>query len=576
MSLLDDRSWPWVFALGTLSLSLAVTGSTLNPPVEYELSIFAGPPWFVWPMVGVATITSIVLAFYVEGVRSRYAGFALSTATVVAIAALPLLRSYHYFGRFDALNHLGTVRSMLSGVSANTTIYPATHLLSAVIVRVTGLSPEVALLLVTPVFVLLFALGLYCIAIQGGASSLGRAAAGFVPLTMPFVISVRLPKFQPLPTVLALLMFPLLLYLLFNTLRARRRLTVCFLVLAASQIFYHPQHALVLALGILLGNLVVLLSPFAETRLRPRLSLVGFVGAILAGWLYLKPSFWGAVRNVLEAVGSDTGVVEGATPAGDSLSEVGGSVVGVAVTILGPKLLLIAGLLTLALCLFARLSDERSPSDEELYTIGFVLSAGLFIPPFAVGYARSQMFRYIGAGLIFVSILLIVYTSGRDLPNYRPGIRHAVAALLLLSAVTALPAAYKSPYVYQPTDHVPETEFEGYEFAFENRHESPLRTFGGNPSRYRRALYGRDWPEPADGTGTEAPPLQRYISNRTVDEAHGTVVLTAYAQAKYVRLYPELGFSEEHFRYLESGADIHKLYSNGGVTVYKGRERGDP
>jgi len=577
MSTLNGRNWLWMFAYGMLSLSLAVYVSTLNPPSEYELSMYAGPPWFVWVLIGTAMVVSVVLAVYGKEARSRHAGLVLSTSTVVVIGTLPLLRSYQFFGRFDALNHLGKLHDVLAGVSANTTIYPAIHLLSAVIVRVTGLSPEVALLVTTPVFVLLFALGLYSIVLHWGVSSLGKAVTGIVPLTLPFLISVRLPSLQPLPTVAALLMFPLLLYLLFNGLQARRRFTICFLVIAASHVFYHPQHALVLALGIFLGNLIVMLSPLGDSSVRPRFGFSVFIGTLLGAWLYLKPGFWGAVQTVLSGIESDTGVVEGASPSGENLETVGGSLVEIGIKVFGPKLALLLGLVVLSSYLFVRLDGERRPSNKELYLGGLLLAAGLFVPLFAVAFARSQMFRYVGTGMIFIAVLLSVYNSERVVPRYHPGVRHLVAVLLLVSALTTLPIAYQSPYVYQPGDHVTEGEFDGYEFVFENQHSRPLRTFGTDQDRYRNALYGRAWPAQAREANVEGiTPTRSYVTNRTIDEANGTFLLTEYTRARWLRLYPELGYSEADFEYVESAPEIHKLYANGGTAVYAGRRGGDP
>lgn len=572
MSRLTDRVWLWMFAFGALCLALAVYASTLNPPEGYELSIYAGVPALVWPLIGAAAAVSIALAIYGEETRTVHAGFTLGTSTVVAIAGLPLLRSYRFFGRFDALNHLGKVQDMLAGVSANTTIYPAIHLLSAVLVRVTGLPPEVVLLSTVPLFVLLFALGLYSLAICWGSSSLGRAVAGVVPLTVPFVIVVRLPKLQPLPTVAALLLFPLLLYLLFNALQARRRFTVCLLILAMAHIFYHPQHAMVLTLGIFLGNALLIISPINGPSLNPRFGIATFLATILIAWLYVKPAFWGAFENVLVGIESDTGVVEGATPTGESLQAVGGSLVEVGLKVFGPKLLMFAALVTLSLYLLVRLHGGGLPSDREIYTGAFLLAAGLFIPFFAVAFARSQMFRYVGAGLIFATILLVLYNAERNLPDYRLGVRHAVAVLLLLSVVTAVPVLYKSPYVYQPGEHVTENEFDGYRFVFENNHERPLRTFGTNPDRYRNALYGRAVPDQARESDADVLPTAYHVSNRTVDETNGTFLLTEYTRQRYLRLYPELGYTEADFEYLESGPDIHKLYTNGGTTVYSSRD----
>jgi hypothetical protein len=182
------------------------------------------------------------------------------------------------------------------------------------------------------------------------------------------------------------------------------------------------------------------------------------------------------------------------------------------------------------------------------------------------------MFRYIGASMIFLPILFIIYMSGREDPRFRPEVRHMVAVLLLASVVTAVPIAYKSPYVYQPSDHVTEGEFDGYRFVFENRHERPLRAVETSPDRYEKALYGGGPPvELEDPEGETDIPVVFNITGRDLDTTRGTVVVTEYARVRYLQLYPGLGYSEADFAYLESGPRIDKLYSNGGTEVYSSR-----
>jgi hypothetical protein len=564
-----NGTWKWVLALGALCLSAGVYVGTLTPPESYELSIYAGPPLAFWGLTLSAAAAAVVLSIYGGSATSRLAGFGLSTSVVLTIGMLPLLRSYEFFGRFDALNHLGTVRDMLAGVSANTTIYPATHLLVATVVRLTGLSPEVALMMVTPIFLLVFSLGFYSIATHWSASPLGKAVSGLIPLAIPFVISVRLPKLQPLPTVAALLLFPLLLYLLFNSLHGHRRFTACFLTVSAAHVLYHPQHALILVLGIFVGNVLIRFSRNRDRLMKPSYSLPTFIGALLTAWLYSKPQFWGAFINIISGVQSDTGVVEGAVPTDTSLSAVGGSLAEVGFKVFVSKGMLVMALFAMFLYIFVRANRDRLPSNKEMYALAFLISSAPFVPLFAVGVARSQMFRYIGVAMIFTGIFFLTYISEREITRLRPGVRHMVAILLLAAAVTAMPIAYKSPYVYQPSEHVTQGELDGYRFVFENQHERPLQAIDTDPDRYRNALYGGSPPPQAEeAEGGDDVPIGANITARNVEEANGTIIVTDYARTKYLQLYPELGYTEEDFAYLESGPLIHKLYSNGRTNVY--------
>lgn len=555
------------FAFGCLALSLAIYAITLSVPTGYELSIYAGPPRVAWGLLLISMLISIVLVVY-GATNGRRAGLVLSTGVVLTITSAPLLRSYEFFGRFDGLNHLGLVKDMLADVSATTTIYPATHLLSATIVRITGLSASDALMMATPIFMLLFVCGFYSIATRWGTSPVGKAVITLVPMTIPFIIPVRLPKLQPAPTNLALMMFPVLLYLLFNSLRSRRRFTICLLILASSHVLYHPQWALVLAVGIFIGNAFIFIMSDNTNIARPRFGLPVYVGVLITAWLYTKPSFWGAVENVLVGLQSDTGVVEGATPSGTSLSAVGGSLFEVGLKTFASKLLLIAVLIMFGIYTYVKLNNDRALSKREIYVFGFIFTVLPFAPIFAVSVARSQMFRYVGATVLFTVIFLAIYNSERTVPNDPLRLHHVAVILLFLSAVTMLPIAYKSPYVYQPTDHVTQGDLDGHEFVFTHEHERPLRALGTTPDRYRNALFGSFPPQEAQGGAEINMPLGINITERNLDETNGTFLVTEYTRKQYIELYPEIPYFEEDFSYLETGPGINKLYTNGGMRVY--------
>src|SRR5699024_2037448 len=83
-----------------------------------------------------------------------------------------------------------------------------------------------------------------------------------------------------------------------------------------------------------------------------------------------------------------------------------------------------------------------------------------------------QYFRYLGFMLVFVTIFggVFLWEACAALETWLPSIsvRSVLAvgfvALLVVSSFTM----FRSPYVAQETDHVPEGQVEGYEFAFDH------------------------------------------------------------------------------------------------------------
>lgn len=557
-------------AVGAALLTLAMVVARVTAPTRYELSLYSGPMVLFWACVGTAMLAATVVAVYGRTALGRGAGIALGWAAAAVISGLPTLRSYYFFGRFDALNHLGTVKDLLAGVSVTETIYPAMHLLTTGLVSVTGLPPRVVLRSLPPVFVLLFALGYSALASRWSAGGVGNTLGGLVAVQLPFLVVVRLPKIQPLPTVFGLLFFPLLLYVLFASLAGARRFTLCLLLLLSAFAFYHPQHALLLALGMCVGN-AALWWIGDRSAIGPRFAPPAYTVVLLTVWLTTKPEFRGAVGWVLGGVQSETGVVEGATPSGTGLAEVGGSLPEIAAKVLGPKVMLLGGLAAVALYAYRALDDRTRPPARTAYALSFAVAAGVFVPPFALTSARSQMFRYVAAGTVFALVGLILYVGRWDRRAYSFDVRHVIAVVLVLTAVTSLPIMFKSGYVYQPNDHVPEREVDGYRFVFENGHAEPIRTISAAPFRYRNALYGKERSTDMERLNHRfSGLLGANVTNRDLATTSGTFVVTEYSRARYVDLYGGLGYDSGDFEYVDRGPGVDKVYANGGTAVYVG------
>jgi hypothetical protein len=137
----------------------------------------------------------------------------------------------------------------------------------------------------------------------------------------------------------------------------------------------------------------------------------------------------------------------------------------------------------------------------------------------------------------------------------------------------SLVVVYPSPYIYHPTGHVPESQFEGYETAFETQDdEVPYLHLRSIPWRYSDAIHGEaafDRPDYYGGLWqTELPdgfadgelPAQ-------YDEPHYLVV-TERDRINETTIFEGLRFDDEDFAYLESEPGIDRVQSSQGLDRY--------
>lgn len=142
---------------GFLALLGAILRAYTRPPTGYELSIYAGTPLTFWVGIGVAVVIAALVAFCSAVDRYMKAGVFLGGTSMTAVLGLPLLRGYAFYGRGDAMTHLGWVRDVSMGrTQLESLLYPGLHSVAVFIHNITGNAVDNALLLAVLSFSVVF------------------------------------------------------------------------------------------------------------------------------------------------------------------------------------------------------------------------------------------------------------------------------------------------------------------------------------------------------------------------------------------------------------------------------------
>src|SRR6056297_3153531 len=122
-----SRRWEkGALLVGFASLAAAVLVAHGSPPEGYELSIYAATPTGFWVGVGVALAVAVTVGLAREDLTHRLA-LVLGGTAMLAVAGLPVIRSYYFFGAGDSLTHLAWVKDIAAGrLSVLNFLYPGT------------------------------------------------------------------------------------------------------------------------------------------------------------------------------------------------------------------------------------------------------------------------------------------------------------------------------------------------------------------------------------------------------------------------------------------------------------------
>jgi hypothetical protein len=594
----------WVRALlcvGFLSLTAGLLAAYADPASTYELSLYAATPVLFWVCMALGTVVSLAVAFH-RGLspQLRTVGLVLAGGVFVAVLGIPIIRNYQFFGPADSLTHLGWIRDFQqNALSPFDILYPATHVMALVIAELGGAAltraGQLTVVVYSVVYLLFVPLCVAYLSDHDWAIPFGLyAALLLLPINNVSVFRMMHPTTQ------GILFLPLVLYVIFRYLRAPAVTEwlplsgtswgVLLFVTSTSLLFIHPQQA---------ANLVVVLVTIAGLqaiygRVGDRIGSLdveidravyvpaAYVAAIFGLWIPQHQRATGPTQAIVEqavkfVTESGESPVDGATRRAMSLSDIGGSIEELFVKLfLVTTVFFVATGLLMLLSYLGRIDwkDVRERVVIKHLTFSFTALTVIFLLYF-LSSITTQHYRQLGLLAMLGSILGAVALS--DLSNalserFSSQSVAAVAApvliaLLLMSAATA----YRSPYMYQPSDQVPEMELTGYETALDHRSEDVAFTgISGGVGRFSDAIYGRNGS--ATQTIATAPEIPRRVFNRGnmtryYDDPHYLVV-TQRDYEREVLVYEGFKFSRQGFERLDRTPGVSKLVSNGDFRMY--------
>lgn len=577
--------------VGFASLAVAVLVARGSPPDAYELSIYAGTPLAFWVGSGAALLVATFVGLHADGFARRLA-LVLGGLTMLAVASLPVLRAYHFFGAGDSLTHLGWVKNIAAGrMSVLEFLYPGTHTVAVFLADVTGMAVTRAVLVMvmafTAVFLLFVPLATWAVTRDRRATALA-ALAGLLLLPINNVSTFDMAH----PTTQAIMFFPLMLYLAarYLTDADRERLLVgsptgALLALASvTVVLVHPQQAgnVLVVFGAILG--LQLLARFLGVRTADHRTFAlqtVFLAAVFLVWAPRHERATGAATALTNMLLRGVELGSETTQRASSLEAVGGSL-----EVLFVKLLLVtlvfgvlAGLLVLD-GLRGRLDDRPELATFVRYLgLGLVPLSGLMLAYFVVSYEKLH-FRQLGFIMVPVTMLgAVALARGMGALSTRfsaRSVRTAVAVAFVVMLALSVPTVYQSPYVYQSSSHVTAAQMDGYAATLDHKGSAPLVGVRGTGERWSDGVLGY---EESRERLPAVDSLYRNRDNPAIDENFRGEYVARHYDDRYLafterlrqqelEVYDGFRFDRQGFRSLDATPGLNRVHANGGFQTY--------
>lgn len=597
-------------ATGLAFFLVAVLVATRNPATSYELSIYGGTPLTFWVAIGLAFACAVVVLLHPGSDRwYRRGGFFLAIISNFAIVALPTLRGYYYYGAGDSLTHLGWIKALDAGtLDPLGFVYPGSHTIVLFIDGVAGLPYRIAVQLTVLVF---FATYLFAFVMVVRATATYRHALAVGLLAAILWLPIKGPSvhrmLHPFSMGVLLLSFVLFLVVGYISTPASRRPVLkspvkigALLALAsAATTIVHPQAGLVVV--VLLGTMSLMQFGFrwigVDHPIVHHRRLYGQTAFALAFFLV-----WSLRLEIVSAIIEATvqGILRGGEQAatevsqrGSSLEAVGGSLPELFVKLFLPSVVFIAlaGVYVLArwagdggwvgddgwICNGGWVGDGGWATEDgpfvEYLAVAVVPVGVIFVVTFVAG-VTTQHFRYLGPLMVLISLLgaIALSAAGRALDRARgPGVGTTVVTVfVILLLPLALLTVFSSPFIYQDSPHVTQSNVDGYETMVEHRAEGvSVTSIREQHLRYVDAILGR---ERRQQLGF-APRIE--VNGTTFDgdirasyDGQWYLPVSRVDYERDVVLYRGFRYSEGGFRSVDSSPGIHRVQSNGNLRVY--------
>lgn len=605
----SNESHKAALTVGFVAATLAVVAAYTTPATGYELSIYQSTPLAFWVGIAIGLITSLVVALNAhEWRRGVDAALGLATYCVLAVIAIPLLRSYHFYGAGDSMTHLGWAREIQAGtLDPANLLYPAIHVMSVFLGELTPLGSAYGLKFVPLVlFPLVFVVGMALCVRLITDSRLGLIIGVFSALLLIPINNISIHIFAH-PSSQGVLFLPILFYFMLKFITGSDSgfsLTTpagaAFLLIGIGLVFIHPQQSMILvSMLAAIALLQAVVRQFSSGWIgnhpavtairdhRPIYLHTLVIGAVFLAWSSQHERVRDTTAFVVDSLlTGSTNVLGETAERGASLMQLGGSFEELFL-----KLFMAAGVfgaIAAALFLVTVLgwADRTKHRRNALISyLGFGLvpvSAAVllvFLAPVGDHYTRFLGFIFVpitilgAVGLAESISAMETRIEGRATSVSRSHLFTVVAVVFVLFLGLQLAVVHQSPYIYQPNQQIGEADVNGYGVAFEyHDDETPMLSLRAGPHRFVDAHFGSN-------TANQELEFPGYKSGVPGD-VFSTNVTTHYDQDMYlvvrqsnrdreVTLYQELRYSADGFRTLETDSRVNQVQHNGEFKLYR-------
>ena len=589
-----------VLAVGYLAIVVAIVAARSAPAEGYEVSIYAATPTPTWIGLGTALAIALWLALRARGIDQAVA-VGLGSLAVTTIVGLPLVRGYRFLGKGDGLTHLGWTRDIVDGALLPIELfYPGVHGLATVIHAIGGFEIEqatqLAALLVFVPFVVFVPLVVRAIA---GDPLVTGCAAVLAWCVLP--INNVATHMGVHTNSNALFFVPVVLFALVAYLSRRSTLDrlpfglsaygVVLVVTGLGLLVIHPQQMVnVVAILAVVGTLQWLVRsrrPEHPIATQPTIYAYTVVlGTAFLVWSTTNERFRDALGGLATGlataeIGGDETVDQHET----SLEAIGGSVTELFVLLflVSTVVAAVGGLYVLWTWLGR---SDLSPDGRSHVTylgVSLVPLAGIFaVYFFGTG---TMAFRQVGFLFVVLTILGAVGLGSAagwlGTRTSAVGVRSLLSLALAACLVLSLATVFASPLIYDPTQHVSEAHYSGYETAFETgQDDHAYAGLGYAVHRYHDGIHGVESVEGHSvqltgwGDGTVDPDA---FNDGAVEELYDEeedeyyVVVTAYDTSREFDVYRELHYEPGGLEDLESNPRVNKYVENDEFVLYEVR-----
>jgi hypothetical protein len=570
--------------VGVLSLAFGVFRAHREPATSYELSMYAATPLGFWAGAAIALVVAVGVGLSRH--RDRFVRHAvlLGGAATLAIAALPTVRDYYFYGLADSLTHLGWTRAIrTSAMNPFELTYPTGHLYAGSVSELLGTDVRHAMGLVVVVFVALYFLFLVLTVralIPEWGAVVATALIGFALLPLLNVGAVSL---MFIPFMLAILFTPFILFLLVLYVGSPTaedagrlpvtRLDAMVLVTGLAFLWLHPQAFSDVL--VLLGTITVVQYLYRRRNTKTQIAAHRWIAgqfAVLSALFLAWNANHPAARSTVDAI---TASLLGGGPAGEVVTQRGASLteIGASLPELFVKLYLVETVV-LAFALWLVVSNLRSrPASlntdldawSRYLSVASVLLA-LYAGVHFFGTVSSYFFRHLSFGMVIGSVFgaVGVHLAVRGTAHSGRAARIVAAAIVLVALGLSLATVFPSPYIYSQSHHVTASQMSGYQAAFEHRADSvEFSGVRGGAERYSEALPSVPTIE---GESLFGDAIRAGLGSHVAGDSY--FVVTATDKEREIEAYRELRVTESDLDSLDAQTDLHRVQSNGEFVMY--------